>query len=267
MKDFDVEQVKARCPRAYKKYGGPQSDKAKENKFTIIAGPCRVESPEQIAEVCERLYRLNIKTVRAGAWKPRTFPDDAPGLGYAGLQMLADAAREFKLEFVTEGMTSTQCQDITRLGGIIQIGARNMQNYDLLQAAGATGNTVVLKRHPGASLRDTLGAVEWILSGSSKSHVIVCERGVSAPHTHSAEARWLPDLAFVQAVHELLPSLPVIVDPSHGAGLHERIKGLVGAARAIGANGVMIEAHPDPRNSVSDDRQALSLDELEEVVL
>jgi 3-deoxy-7-phosphoheptulonate synthase len=264
MKDIDLTMLHTKCPRVFdaKHFEVPR----------LIAGPCRIESEDMGTKVADALTKMGINHMRAGAFKPCTFPDDPKGTGYDGLDWLS------KIRLTGMGIT-TEFMNLSQLGwiddvDIVQIGARNMQNYDFLKAVGirckhialnsphSREPMVMLKRHPGASLRDFLGAAEWLLaSGANK--VILCDRGCVAPNTHHPKARWMQDLQIIPAIRNLC-QLPLIIDPSHATGYEPFVLPMARAAIAAGADGVMIEAHPTPRESVSDADQALSIEQLSE---
>jgi len=225
----------------------------------VIAGPCRVESLGQIESIAGFLAERGVKWLRAGAYKPCTFPSAPPGLAEEGVLMIEEACRASGMKSVSEVMAISQIEFMERHIDVLQVGARNMQNYDLLRELGKTAKPVLLKRHPGASLRDFLGAAEWVMS-SGNEKVILCERGVSAPHTHDPNSRWLLDLTIVPALRRCT-NLPVVVDPSHACGLAEWVPPLAKAALAVGADGVMVEVHPTPEKSVSDPLQTLDFEQ------
>jgi 3-deoxy-7-phosphoheptulonate synthase len=231
-------------------------------KPLIIGGPCRVESIEQMTSVARMLVKNGIEYMKAGIYKPCTFPYANQGLGYEGLKILEQIKAEFNLKFVTEIMHSYQLIDIGVID-IIQVGARNMQNYNLLVDIARANKPVLLKRHPGSSLRDFLGAAEWIMA-QGNDQVILCERGVCMPYTHSPKARWALDISIIPAVKQYT-RLPIIIDPSHAAGVREFVPALSKAAIAAGADGLIIETHPEPEKSLSDAVQTIDFKTFEEI--
>ncbi len=230
----------------------------------LIAGPCRVESYDQLEQVAHVLVSSEIKFLRAGVFKPATFPYAPEGKGLAGLEILETIRKEFDLKIVSEIMSISQIDDAVGNIDVIQVGARNMQNFDLLVALAQTGKPILLKRHPGASLRDWLGAAEWIMARGN-SQVLLCERGVNMPHTHGSNVRWGLDITSTPAIRNY-SHLPVIVDPSHSGGIRQYVPSLSRAAIASGADGLIIEIHPEPDASVSDPDQALELLQFKKLV-
>lgn len=256
MKDFTFNDFKKSCPTLYDKYAD-----YKRIPFEIVAGPCRVESKEQIEAAAQSMVGYGIERLRAGCFKPTTFPGDPQGGGLKSAAILKEVADKYNLMSVSEVMTQEQAEEGTKYFDVAQIGARNMQNFDLLKSLGSKYREVVVKRHPGASLRDMCGALEWV-AAHGDTEVTVCERGIVAPHTHAAEARWIPDFSFIVAIKELMPGIKVMFDASHSAGLYWKVEPFAKAGVAAGADSIMIEAHPNPRHSVSDKDQAISLSEL-----
>ncbi len=230
-----------------------------ENSFAVIAGPCRVESREQLEAVAKSITENGLKFLRAGAFKPCTFPAANQGMGEEGLKILKEVADKYGLISVSEVMAMEQIEMASKYLDVFQIGARNMQNYNLLAAIGRTNKPVLLKRHPGASLRDFLGAAEWLLYHGCKN-LILCERGVTAPHTHNPNARWLLDFQIIPAIKRIT-KLPIILDVSHSTGVREFVPSVTTAAAGSGADGVMIEIHPEPEKSQSDKDQIIDLNE------
>ncbi len=223
--------------------------------FTVIAGPCAVESKEQILEIAENVKKRGAHMLRGGAYKPITFPGAYQALEEKGLEYLREAGDKYKIPVVTEVLYAKSAALVAEYSDMIQIGARNMQNFELLIEAGKTKKPILLKRHPGMSLRDLLGAAEWLLA-QDNPNVVLCERGVSAPHTHNQNARFLLDLHAVPALNEYT-HLPVIVDPSHGTFRREYVPPLARGAVAVGADGVIMDVHYDPPNAHVDPLQAL----------
>src|SRR6266540_638344 len=218
----------------------------------IIAGPCSVESEDQIVEAAHIVKAAGGTALRGGAFKPRSSPYAFQGLGKRGLELLALARRETGLPIVTEAMDNEGAHLIADMGDCIQIGARNMQNYSLLKTVGRLGKPVLLKRGMAATITDLLLSAEYILS-EGNPNVILCERGV---RTFDPAARNLLDLTSIPIVHRL-SHLPIIADPSHGTGLRDKVTPMARAAVAAGADGVMIEVHPEPDRALSDGPQSL----------
>ncbi|MBR5095383.1 MAG: 3-deoxy-7-phosphoheptulonate synthase [Oscillospiraceae bacterium] len=219
--------------------------------FALIAGPCSVESEEQIVAVAKAVKAAGADMLRGGAFKPRTSPYTFSGLKAKGLELLRIAKEETGLPIVSELM-DVRSLDLYEDVDVIQVGARNMQNYDLLHALGRVGKPVLLKRGIAATLEELLLSAEHIIA-SGNERVILCERGI---RTFSDYARNTLDLTAVPALHEL-SRLPVIVDPSHATGIARMVPPMALAATAAGADGVMIEVHNDPMNALCDGAQAL----------
>jgi 3-deoxy-7-phosphoheptulonate synthase len=227
----------------------------------LIAGPCSVESEEQIIGVARQLKVAGATILRGGAYKPRTSPYAFQGLGRVGLELLAQAREETGMAICTEALDPQGLEEVAEFADIIQIGARNMQNYSLLRAAGRASRPVLLKRGMSATVRELLLAAEYIVN-EGEPRVILCERGLRGFDDH---ARNMLDLTAVVSVHEL-SHLPIIVDPSHGTGIRTKVPPMACAAVAAGADGVMVEVHPEPDRSVSDAAQALHPDDFTALV-
>lgn len=223
----------------------------------IIGGPCSVESLEQMEQVARHLAEAPVQVLRGGVYKPRTSPYAFQGLGVAGLKILDAVRQRYGMPVVTEVMSIGQIEEIVAHADMLQIGSRNMQNFDLLKAVGQAGVPVILKRGLAATVEEFVLAAEYILSHGNPD-VILCERGIRSFDNYT---RNVLDLGAVVALKQLT-HLPVIVDPSHAAGKRELVAALARAAVAGGADGVMVECHPEPEKSVSDARQALSLPEM-----
>lgn len=219
----------------------------------VIAGPCSVESPEQIQAAAKAVRRAGASLLRGGAFKPRTSPYSFQGLGEVGLRMLAEAGERTGLPVVTEVMDQAEIEVVERYADVLQVGARNMQNFRLLTALGRTRKPVLLKRGPGATLEEWLYAAEYVAKGGN-GRIILCERGI---RTFEPYTRYTLDLATAVAAKQLT-HLPVIADPSHGCGRRELVAPLARAALAAGLDGVMLEVHPDPAQALSDADQALT---------
>ncbi len=221
----------------------------------VMAGPCAVENEEQLMTTAREVKKAGAEILRGGAFKPRTSPYSFQGLGERGLELLARAREETGLKIVTELMDIEHLELVAEYTDIIQIGARNMQNYPLLSAIGSLRQPVMLKRGMSATIREWLLAAEYIMT-EGNHQVILCERGI---RTFGEETRNTLDLSSVPLVKEI-SHLPVIVDPSHGTGRWELVRPMARAAVACGADGLIIEVHPEPRRALSDGPQSLRLD-------
>jgi 3-deoxy-7-phosphoheptulonate synthase len=230
-------------------------------ELTVVAGPCAVESKEQMLIVARAVKEAGAHILRGGAFKPRTSPYSFQGLGEEGLKILADAREATGLPVVTEALDSESVDLVERYADAIQIGARNMQNFSLLKRVGRARKPVVLKRGMSATLEEFLMSAEYILS-EGNYQVILCERGV---RTFSDFSRNTLDLAIVPAVKRI-SHLPILVDPSHGTGRREKVAPLSRAAAAVGADGLMIEVHHDPNRALSDGPQSITPDMFAELV-
>ena len=231
------------------------------NEVVLMAGPCSVESEEQILSVAHRLRDAGATILRGGAFKPRTSPYSWQGLGVEGLRLLSLAREETGMAIVTEALEPEMVDIVAEHADIIQIGARNMQNYPLLRRAGRTGKPVLLKRGLAATIKELLLSAEYILA-EGNSQVILCERGVRGFDNHT---RNLLDLSAIPVVHSL-SHLPIIADPSHGTGIRSKVIPMARAAVAAGADGLMVEVHPDPDRALSDGAQSLAPDQFDELV-
>ncbi len=223
--------------------------------FAIIAGPCTVESRAMILETAREVAAGGATMLRGGAYKPRTSPHSFQGLGVEGLRLLQEAKEETGLPVVTELLDVRDTEHVAEVADVIQIGARNMQNYALLTEAGRTGIPVLIKRGLSATLAELVMAAEYVLKEDNPS-VILCERGI---RTFESSYRFTLDLMAVPALKEMT-DLPVIVDPSHAAGRRDWVLPLSLAAAAAGADGVMVEVHPEPEQALCDGAQSLSLE-------
>jgi 3-deoxy-7-phosphoheptulonate synthase len=230
-------------------------------EVVVMAGPCSVESEAQIMEVAHRLRDAGATILRAGAFKPRTSPYSFQGMGEAGLKLLDLARRETGLAIVTEALDTESLEAVVRYADIIQIGARNMQNFSLLRQAGRTGKPILLKRGMAATVKDLLLSAEYVLA-EGNGQVILCERGIRGFDTHT---RNLLDLTAIPVVKSL-SHLPIIADPSHGTGLRAKVIPMARAAVAAGADGIMVEVHPDPERAMSDGAQSLYPDQFEDLM-
>lgn len=221
--------------------------------LTVMAGPCSIESEEQIYQTAATVAAAGATILRGGAFKPRTSPYDFQGLGEIGLQYMQEAAKRYNLLTVSEVMDSEDIDLVAHYVDILQIGARNMQNFSFLKKVGKAGKPVLLKRGLSATYMDFLMAAEYILQ-TGNPNVILCERGIRTFETH---ARNTLDIAAVPILHEL-SHLPIIIDPSHGTGIRSAVPPMAYAALAAGADGLMVEVHPDPDKSISDAQQTIS---------
>ncbi|MDB5351324.1 MAG: aroF 2 [Planctomycetota bacterium] len=220
--------------------------------FTIIAGPCSVENEEMILRTAEHLASRGITLMRAGAFKPRSSPYSFQGMGLEGLAILAKARARTGVGIVTELMDTENADAVEEAADLIQIGTRNMQNFSLLKRAGKARKPVILKRGMSATLEEWLMAAEYILAGGNRD-VVLCERGV---RTFSDHSRNTLDLSVIPPV-KALSHLPILVDPSHGTGKRAFVPPMALAALAAGADGLLIEIHPDPDHAMSDGAQSL----------
>ena len=223
----------------------------------VIAGPCTVESLSQMEAVAQAFSETSIQALRGGVYKPRTSPYSFQGLGLEGLTILKSVRQRYGMPVVTEVMAVDQIEEIIEHADVLQVGSRNMQNFDLLKALGQVHKPVLLKRGLAATIEEFVMAAEYILSHGNPD-VILCERGIRSFDSYT---RNVLDLGAVVALKQLT-HLPVIVDPSHAAGKRELVPNLAKAAIAAGADGLIIECHPIPDQSVSDARQALSLEDM-----
>jgi 3-deoxy-7-phosphoheptulonate synthase len=230
-------------------------------EFVLIAGPCAVESQEMVDRAAAAVAKLGARVLRGGAFKPRTSPDTFQGLGLEGVEILRRSAREFGVPFVTEVMSAPMVDEMEPLVDAFQIGARNMQNFALLEAVGRTRVPVLLKRNFGATLSEWLMAAEYIAKGGNDA-IILCERGI---RSFGQETRFTLDLAGAMWAKQRT-HLPVIVDPSHAIGLPELLSGAVAATVAAGLDGAMVEVHPRPERARCDADQALTPGEFEELM-
>jgi 3-deoxy-7-phosphoheptulonate synthase len=227
----------------------------------VIAGPCSVESREQILETARGVKAAGAHLLRGGAYKPRTSPYDFQGLGIEALELLKEARRETGLPIVTEVMGTEEVDMVSEYADMLQVGARNMQNYPLLRRLAGSKRPILLKRGPSATVKEWLLAAEYLLAGGN-ANVVLCERGIK---TFESELRNTLDLAGVALAKEL-SHLPVIVDPSHATGRRSLVPVASVAALAIGADGLIIEVHPCPERALSDGPQSLTLEAFAQVM-
>jgi 3-deoxy-7-phosphoheptulonate synthase len=231
------------------------------DELAIIAGPCAIESRAQGFAIAEAVRRSGARFFRGGAYKPRTSPYAFQGLGEEGLRILADIREAYGLKIVTEALDESGVDLVERYGDVIQIGARNMQNFSLLRRAGKSHLPILLKRGLAATLDEWLLAAEYVMA-EGNYQVVLCERGI---RTFAQHTRNTLDLAAIPAVRRL-SHLPVIVDPSHGTGKNYMVTPLARAGVAVGADGLIVEVHHQPDQALSDGAQALNIEQYEELV-
>ena len=227
----------------------------------VAAGPCAVESPDQIADIAGRVAKSGAKLLRGGAFKPRSSPYSFQGLGEAGLKLMRDAADKNDLLVISEVMDPSQIQIMLPYVDVLQVGARNMQNYHLLRGLGEVDKPVLLKRAMSGTLEELLLSAEYIMAGGNYK-VILCERGI---RTFETALRNTLDIAAVPVLKGL-SHLPVVVDPSHGTGKRDKVAPMARAAVAAGADGLLIEVHPDPERALSDGVQSLYPDQFAQLM-
>jgi len=229
--------------------------------FSLIAGPCTVESRDQMLSTARAVRDAGASLLRGGAYKPRTSPYAFQGLGQEGLRLLAEAKAETGLPIVTELMDARDLQPVLEVADVVQVGARNMQNYSLLAEIGRSGRPALIKRGLSSTLEELLMAAEYVLKEGNEN-VLLCERGI---RTFETAYRYTLDLTAVPVLKEL-SHLPVIVDPSHAAGRRDLVTPLSLAAAAAGADGIIVEVHPHPEEAICDGPQALYADRFAEYV-
>ena len=230
-------------------------------QVVVIAGPCSVESRDQLMETARIVKEAGCHMLRGGAFKPRTLPYSFQGLGEKGLEMLAEARKETGLPVVTEVIAPGDVELVESYADVLQIGTRNMQNYPLLRRVGASEKPVLLKRGMAATIEEWLGCAEYILNEGNRD-VILCERGVRG---FSKVTRNTLDVSAVPVIHQS-SHLPVVIDPSHGTGVRSLVTPMALAGVAAGADGVMVEVHPRPEEALSDGAQSLRPPELTELM-
>ena len=231
------------------------------DELAIIAGPCAIESRTQAFAIAEAVRRSGARFFRGGAYKPRTSPYAFQGLGEEGLRILADIRDAYGLKIVTEALDENGVDLVEKYGDMIQIGARNMQNFSLLRRAGRARLPILLKRGLSATLDEWLLAAEYVMA-EGNYQVVLCERGI---RTFAQHTRNTMDLAAIPAVRRI-SHLPVIVDPSHGTGKNFMVTPLARAGVAVGADGLIVEVHDQPEHALSDGAQALTLDQYDDLV-
>lgn len=239
----------------------PNGTKIGGSDLVLMAGPCSVENEREILDIAHRVKDVGATVLRGGAFKPRSSPYSFQGLGLQGLKFLARAREETGLAVVTEALDPDGVDLVVKYADIVQIGARNMQNYALLRRAGRAGKPVLLKRGISATIDELLLAAEYILAEGNPD-VILCERGIRSFDTHT---RNLFDLAAIPVVKSL-SHLPIIADPSHGTGIRSKVTPMGRAAVAAGADGLIVEVHPDPPKAMSDGAQSLYPDQFAKLV-
>ena len=252
-RDMKVDNTVVSFPGTDATFGGPG--------LAIIAGPCAIESREQAFAIAERVHRAGAQFFRGGAYKPRTSPYSFQGLEEEALQIMAAVRDQFGLKIVTEAIDNESLELVEEYADVIQLGARNMQNFSLLKHAGRARKPVLLKRGMSATLEEFLMAAEYVMS-EGNYNVILCERGV---RTFADHTRNTLDLSLIPAVQRL-SHLPILVDPSHGTGKRNKVTPLSRAAVAVGADGLIIEVHHEPDKALSDGIQSLYPDQFDELM-
>ncbi|HEX2912680.1 MAG TPA: 3-deoxy-7-phosphoheptulonate synthase [Chloroflexia bacterium] len=239
----------------------PSQVRVGANEFIVIAGPCTIESEEQLMKTAAAVKQAGANILRGGAFKPRTSPYSFQGMGVEGLKLLQRASQLYNIPTVTEVMEPAYVSAVAEYADILQIGARNMQNFPLLREAGLAGKPVLLKRGPSATLDEWLMAAEYILA-TGNDQVILCERGIKS---FDPSTRNCLDLGGVAALQEKT-HLPIIVDPSHATGKRSLVPPLALAAAALGAGGIMVECHPHPEQALCDGAQSITPPQLVEII-
>ena len=230
-------------------------------ELAVVAGPCAIENRKQAFTIAEHMAGTGARFFRGGAYKPRTSPYSFQGLGEEGLKIMAEIREQFGLLIITEAVDNESLEKVEQYADVIQIGARNMQNFSLLKKAGRAKKPVLLKRGMSATLEEFLMAAEYVMS-EGNYNVALCERGV---RTFSDYTRNTLDLSVVPAVHRL-SHLPILVDPSHGTGVRSKVTPLSRAAVAVGADGLIVEVHNEPDRALSDGKQSLYLEQFDELM-
>src|SRR5690348_12978896 len=253
-RDMKAENTVVSFPGTDATFGGPG--------LAIVAGPCAIESREQAFAVAERVSEAGAQFFRGGAYKPRTSPYSFQGLGEEALRIMAEIRDQFGLKIVTEAIDNDSLELVEEYADVIQIGARNMQNFSLLKRAGRARKPVMVKRGMSATLEEFLMAAEYVMS-EGNYQVILCERGV---RTFADHTRNTLDLSIVPAVQRL-SHLPIVVDPSHGTGKRNKVTPMSRAAVAVGADGLIVEVHNQPDKALSDGAQSLYPEQFEELMV
>ncbi len=230
-------------------------------EVVVMAGPCAVESAEQIGTIAEHVARLGVRVLRGGAFKPRSSPYSFQGLGESGLKMMRAAADRSNLLVVSEVMDPSQIELMTRYVDVFQVGARNMQNYHLLRALGGVSKPVLLKRGMSATIEELLLSAEYIMSGGNYN-VMLCERGI---RTFESYTRNTLDIAAIPVIKKL-SHLPILADPSHGTGRRDKVPPMARAAVAAGADGLLLEVHNNPEHALSDGAQSLFFEQFAQLM-
>jgi 3-deoxy-7-phosphoheptulonate synthase len=226
------------------------------DEFIVMAGPCAVETQDLLFKIAEFVKGFGVTILRGGAYKPRTSPHSFQGLGEEGIKILQSVRETTGISIITEAMEPSTVDIVSEVSDVIQVGSRNMQNFPLLKAVGRQSKPVLLKRGMSATLDEWMGAAEYILA-EGNDQVILCERGI---RTFSKHSRHTLDIGVIPALRELC-DLPIIVDPSHATGVSSRVPSMAKAALAAGADGLLIEIHPDPPMAYSDGFQALNFEQ------
>jgi 3-deoxy-7-phosphoheptulonate synthase len=230
-------------------------------QVVIMAGPCSVENEAQMDAIASRVKELGALVLRGGAFKPRTSPYSFQGLGLPGLKMMRKAADKYGLLVISEVMDHTQIPEVLDYVDVLQVGARNMQNYNLLKELGKVSRPVLLKRGISATIEELLLSAEYIMSGGNYN-VVLCERGI---RTFENATRNTLDISAIPVIQKL-SHLPIVVDPSHGTGRRDKVPPMARAAVAAGADGLLIEVHSDPERALSDGAQSLYLEQFEQLM-
>lgn len=273
-KDIELDDIKTKFPLVAKKNSKDKNSVFEingvqfgSNYIPIFAGPNMVENEKLIIDTAINVKKIGANFLRGGAFKPLTFPYRSEKYNETrleGLKWLGMAKEESGIGIITEIMEEKYLDDVCKVADILQIGSRNMQNFPLITACAKTGKPIMLKRHFGCSLRDWLGAAEYIMvEGNNK--IILCERGISVPHTHRSTSRFLLDLQVVPAAKDYT-HLPIAVDPSHATFWRDWVEPMSLASIASGADAIMLEVHPDPENSAVDPLQPISFDSFEDLM-
>ena len=231
------------------------------DEVIVMAGPCSAETEEQVEAAASSVARAGAKMLRGGAFKPRSSPYSFQGLGEEGLRMLRSACDRHRLKLVTEVMDVSQIELVDRYADMLQVGARNMQNYTLLRELGRSRTPVLLKRGISATIEEWLLSSEYVLAGGN-TDVVLCERGI---RTFESYTRNTLDISAIPVIHKL-SHLPIVVDPSHGTGLRDKVAPMARAAVAAGADGLLIEVHPDPERARSDGAQSMFPEQFERLM-
>jgi len=253
-RDVKQENTVLKFPRTQATIGG--------KNLAIIAGPCAIESREQAFAIAERVHRAGAHFFRGGAYKPRTSPYSFQGLGEEGLRIMAEIREQFGMKIITEAIDNESLELVEQYADVIQIGARNMQNFSLLKRAGRAKKPVMVKRGLSATLEEFFMAAEYVMS-EGNYNVVLCERGV---RTFADHTRNTLDLSIVPAVQRL-SHLPIVVDPSHGTGKRNKVTPLSRASVAVGADGLIVEVHNQPDKALSDGMQSLYPEQFDELMV